>query len=888
MLQRINLFVVILITAISLVAIRCDADSTFPFVIPWDDASASITDVSALNPTPAGVNGSITARNGHFFDNKGNRIRFLGVNMTFSACFPDKMDAEKVAAHLHKCGVNLIRFHHMDNGFAPNGIFDPKFTDHQHLDVDQLDRLDYFIYQLKLHGIYSNLNLHVSRKFDMGDGFSDAQLLPEADKGVDYFDARMIALQKKYASDLLMHTNPYTKSKYTEEPAIAIVEITNEDSLVDQYWNGSSSKLPQLYSAMLQAKWNSWLKKKYETTEGLKRSWSASDKPYGPNILLNGNFARGAERWNLELNRAPASARMELPENLVLPAGVDGHPLQLNIQQLGSEDWHIQLHQGSIDLTEDEPYTATFWAKAAHPRTLGVYTCVDRDDYHHIGLDSKVELGTDWKLYSLAFTASKVLKDHCRLTFVLGGSKESLDLAGITLRPGTQTDFSPAINLEKESTSLASPSATPSGVDWVSFLLDTERTYMQEMRDYLKKEIKLQACLTGSQVGYGGIAGAWREQNSDFTDSHAYWQHPEFPNNPWDPKDWKIKNTSMVRDPDGGTLADLARYRIAGKPFIVSEYNHPTPNEFQAECLPMIASFAALQDWDGIVLFDYNSDRKNMHTTSIDWFFLTSANPAKMAFFPAAAMLFLRNDMPLANGELRLRIPDTTVTALMAKQGRDIDFAWRAAGFQRRDAITKRLSISFGEGKKPLPAPDPNTPAPKPDSDIINTSSSKGPIDWQVTNVEMPVYTADSPYSKVMVGQMSGRTVELPGWMVEVSTSTNNFASMMLTALDGKPMEKTRLILLTVIDKAENSGMIWNQSRTSVGDQWGTGPVQVDGVAALITIHTVRTAPVVYALAPTGKRLGKIESKLHASTLTFNISPVDHTVWYEIDISAGF
>ena len=65
----------------------------FPFVIPWDDASQTITDVSFLNPAPAGGNGFIRARNGHLYDEKNNRVRFLGVNFTFSANFPDKTDA---------------------------------------------------------------------------------------------------------------------------------------------------------------------------------------------------------------------------------------------------------------------------------------------------------------------------------------------------------------------------------------------------------------------------------------------------------------------------------------------------------------------------------------------------------------------------------------------------------------------------------------------------------------------------------------------------------------------------------------------------------------------------------------------------------------------------
>ncbi|HEV3205012.1 MAG TPA: hypothetical protein VGY77_11540, partial [Gemmataceae bacterium] len=137
------------------------ADSEwFPFVIPWDDASKTITDVSFLNPTPAGGNGFIRTRNGHFYDEQGKRIRFLGVNFTFSANFPDNTDAPKIAARLHKYGFNIVRLHHMDYFHAPGGIFDPQFKDKQHLEKEQLERLDYLIYQLKQHGIYTNINLH--------------------------------------------------------------------------------------------------------------------------------------------------------------------------------------------------------------------------------------------------------------------------------------------------------------------------------------------------------------------------------------------------------------------------------------------------------------------------------------------------------------------------------------------------------------------------------------------------------------------------------------------------------------------------------------------------------------------------------------------------------
>ena len=46
-----------------------------------------------------------------------------------------------------------------------------------------------------------------------------------------------------------------------------------------------------------------------------------------------------------------------------------------------------------------------------------------------------------------------------------------------------------------------------------------------------------------------------------------------------------IRNTPMVKDRGAGTIPGLARYRLAGRAFTVSEYNHPAPADYQAENL---------------------------------------------------------------------------------------------------------------------------------------------------------------------------------------------------------------------------------------------------------------------------------------------------------------
>src|SRR4051794_38932253 len=90
----------LLLLAGALAPARADGPDWFPFVIPWDDAGPGASDVSALNPAPAGDRGFITARDGHFYDEKGGRVRFLGVNISVDAAFPDKAVAAKVAPRL--------------------------------------------------------------------------------------------------------------------------------------------------------------------------------------------------------------------------------------------------------------------------------------------------------------------------------------------------------------------------------------------------------------------------------------------------------------------------------------------------------------------------------------------------------------------------------------------------------------------------------------------------------------------------------------------------------------------------------------------------------------------------------------------------------------------
>ena len=222
-------------------------------------AAHSPVDVSFLLDAPAGKHGFIHAVGGHLVDGSGQRIRLWGVNITEwsrgSTMIPSKEEAPLWAATLARYGVNCVRLQFLDLP-APRGLIAAGRNDTRAFDPEQLDREDYFLAELEKLGIYIDFNLLVGRPFKAGDGVTDADKLHEGAKAVSLYDKTLIELQKDYARQLLTHVNPYTKHSYANDPAVAIVEINNENAI----WLGFPSPSP-FYAHELDDIYNAWLQK---------------------------------------------------------------------------------------------------------------------------------------------------------------------------------------------------------------------------------------------------------------------------------------------------------------------------------------------------------------------------------------------------------------------------------------------------------------------------------------------------------------------------------------------------------------------------------------------------------------------------------------------------
>jgi hypothetical protein len=264
---------------------------TFPFALPPFDGSVTPTDVSFLNEKPAGAKGFIATRGENFVDGAGRPLRLWGVNLNFNGVFPPKTEAPRIARRLAKFGFNAARLHHYEGNVAPLGIWkaasvgSSRVAIPREFDTDALDRMDFFIAELIKNGIYINLNLHVARKTTEADGIAGAASLPDKDKGADFFDEKLIALQNDFSRAILTHINPYTTRALKDEPGVCAVEVTNEDSLLG-LWLDGGWKAPPAVNDALRARWNAWLRAKYSDVK-LRAAWTEVNDPLDAKNLFD-------------------------------------------------------------------------------------------------------------------------------------------------------------------------------------------------------------------------------------------------------------------------------------------------------------------------------------------------------------------------------------------------------------------------------------------------------------------------------------------------------------------------------------------------------------------------------------------------------------------------
>lgn len=861
-------------------AISVTANQNVGFVLPFDDKAAGITQVGALlNHTPAGRFGALKVdANGHFALG-AERERFLGVNITAGSTMPSHANAEKVAQRLAKFGVNLVRFHHMDNHFGANSIINYAAGTSRTLDAVNLEKLDYFMNQLKLNGIYVDINLINSREFSPADGLPNelSQLSWKQSHVLGFVSENFRNLEKEYARNLLTHKNPYTNLTYAEDPAVAFVEINNENGFFQQYYDGSVDKWPSVFRTMLTTKWNGWLAAKYANTAALETAWGALDETLGSEKLANNDFSSGLTAWNFEQHDSATATTQ---------AGTfDGRMgLKITVTKASSAGWNIQLNQGAQTIMKDKLYTLGFWAKADSVRSLSLALGLNYDPW--TTLESRTySIDSTWKYFETSFIAS-ASDTKARINFNgFGNQLATVYLANVSFKSGGTIGKLPSdqtLEAKNISGNLRSEGYTNGrALDWADFLRSVESAYWLDMKNYIKTDLKFVGLVTGSAIMNSPPSA---QKQMDFADAHAYWQHPQFPGADWDAVNWKVNNVSMVNSINS-TISGLSRQRIKGMPFTISEYQHASPVAYSAEGPLFVAAYGALQDWDGIMFFAYDANgNDNWAAGYFSDFFSMNAHPTKMANMLIAANIFRRGDVAAAQNLVAMKWDPATELSVLASKGS----AWNVANGSHLNVsddlpLTKRFALDVSvasQGLSVAPAASANTTITSDTNELV----------WNRSIADKGVVTINTAKTKSVIGFINDRSFVLGNVTIAVAPTTFNWATVSLSLQEGsftQPAAAARL-LMVLTGNVENTNMLWTDAtHTSVSTNWGKSPTLIEVIPATIDLPFPAANTHAWTLDETGQRKTQLSVSDNDGKARIVLNGTTATLWYEVEVSAS-
>lgn len=229
---------------------------------------------------PAGRHGRI-AREGDKLLYNGRPVKLWGINLCYSACAPDKELADKRAAFYPKYGINLVRLHKYVDGPGWAGIQSPDSC--VAFDPEGLARMDYQVARLKEAGIYVLLSAHFGA---LKLGPADKQHVPYLEElgsfeGRDrittphsavQYSTELQDVQIRQMVNLLGHRNPHTGLTYAEDPAVAFIEIINEQSILF-FTSMNPLKASPTLRRRTAERFCDWLREKYDSHNGLVKAW---------------------------------------------------------------------------------------------------------------------------------------------------------------------------------------------------------------------------------------------------------------------------------------------------------------------------------------------------------------------------------------------------------------------------------------------------------------------------------------------------------------------------------------------------------------------------------------------------------------------------------------
>ncbi len=282
-------------------------EDTWFQVLPDDDSFSdeSIIDVSHLLHRPAGKFGFVQRQGDAFvFSETGEPIKFWGIvaNMTTAEGLREQQ-ARLYAKH----GINMVRQHPVQ---AVVGLLRRDAgSGRRAFGPGRLDEWDRWFATLKKHGIYMTWSCFYPHVITEEDGYPEELYneLPQrgegrSTSGLVNFMTPLQDAEWEWVEALLLHENPHTGLRYLDDPALAIVEVHNEDCI---FWHAPlndlaapNSPYPK-HAAILKRMWMEWLQKRYGDDAALRKAWGPGirrgDSVNNPDMPIYGAWEMDAD-----------------------------------------------------------------------------------------------------------------------------------------------------------------------------------------------------------------------------------------------------------------------------------------------------------------------------------------------------------------------------------------------------------------------------------------------------------------------------------------------------------------------------------------------------------------------------------------------------------------
>jgi len=238
-----------------------ESQGWFAFDPKKDDFGAgSAIDLRFLNEKFAGENGFIGVKDGRFIHTgNGEPVRFWGVNGPPQELKGDEL--QRCARMLAKHGVNMVRVH--------GGYFDANGD----VNMERVKHTIEIVEAMKAEGIYTHLSIYFPLWLSPKPGTPWLQGYDGATKpfAALFFNPDFQAKYRTWWTALLTTPSPNTGKRLVDEPAVASLEMQNEDSLF--FWTFNPASIPDAEMRILEKLYGDWLVKKYGSLDAAFAKW---------------------------------------------------------------------------------------------------------------------------------------------------------------------------------------------------------------------------------------------------------------------------------------------------------------------------------------------------------------------------------------------------------------------------------------------------------------------------------------------------------------------------------------------------------------------------------------------------------------------------------------